>query len=139
MNKNDYIIRLERKEEYRDVENLVRESFWNVYRPGCQEHYILKQLRDDSAFVHELAFVMEKDGKLIRQNIFVRALIKTDDGRDLPIMTMGPICIAPELKRQGQSNKTVLKLEEKNKNDEDVAVSFCNVHKLFEEIEQLKE
>lgn len=101
MNKNDYIIRLERKEEYRDVENLVRESFWNVYRPGCQEHYILKQLRDDPAFVHELAFVMEKDGKLIGQNIFVRALIKTDDGCDLPIMTMGPICIAPELKRQG--------------------------------------
>ena len=101
MNKNDYIIRLERKEEYRDVENLVRESFWNVYRPGCQEHYILKQLRDDPAFVHELDFVMEKDGKLIGQNIFVRALIKTDDGRDLPIMTMGPICIAPELKRQG--------------------------------------
>ena len=86
MNKNDYIIRLERKEEYRDVENLVRESFWNVYRPGCQEHYILKHLRDDPAFVHELAFVMEKDGKLIGQNIFVRALIKTDDGRDLPIL-----------------------------------------------------
>ena len=101
MNKNDYIIRLERKEEYRDVENLVRESFWNVYRLGCQEHYILKQLRDDPAFVHELAFVMEKDGKLIGQNIFVRAIIKTDGGRDLPIMTMGPICIASELKRQG--------------------------------------
>ena len=65
MNKNDYIIRLERKEEYRDVENLVRESFWNVYRPGCQEHYILKQLRDDPAFVHELAFVMEKEMRVI--------------------------------------------------------------------------
>ena len=101
MNKNGYIIRLERKEEYRDVENLVRESFWNVYRPGCQEHYILKQLRDDPAFAHELAFVMEKDGKLIGQNIFVRTMIKTDDGRALPIMTMGPICIAPERKRQG--------------------------------------
>ena len=86
MNKNDYIIRLERKEEYRDVENLVRESFWNVYRPGCQEHYILKQLRDDPAFVHELAFVMEKDGKLIGQNIFVRAMIKTDDGCDHPLI-----------------------------------------------------
>ena len=51
MNKNDYIIRLERKEEYRETERLVRESFWNVYRPGCLEHYVLNQLRNDHAFV----------------------------------------------------------------------------------------
>ena len=101
MNKNDYIIRLERKEEYREVENLVREAFWNVYRPGCLEHYVLNQLRDDEAFVQELDFVMEKDGQLIGQNMFMRAIIKADDGRDIPIMTMGPICITPELKRQG--------------------------------------
>jgi len=101
MNKNDYIIRLERKEEYREVENLVREAFWNVYRPGCLEHYVLKMLRDDAAFVSELDFVMEKDGKIIGQIIFMRANIKADDGIDIPIMTMGPICIAPNFKRQG--------------------------------------
>ena len=101
MNKNDYIIRLERKEEYRNVENLVREAFWNVYRPGCLEHYVLNQLRDDAAFVPELDFVMEKSGQLIGQNMFMRANIKADDGREIPIMTMGPICIAPELKRKG--------------------------------------
>lgn len=101
MNKNDIIIRLERKEEYREVENLVRESFWNVYRPGCLEHYVLKQLRNDAAFVPELDLVMEKDGKIIGQNVFVKANIKADDGREIPIMTMGPICITPELKRQG--------------------------------------
>ena len=101
MNKNDYIIRLERKEEYRDVENLVRESFWNVYRPGCLEHYVLNQLRNDVAFVPELDFVMEKNEKIIGQNMFMRAVIKADDGRDISIMTMGPICITPELKRQG--------------------------------------
>ena len=101
MNKNDYIIRLEKKEEYREVENLVRQSFWNVYRPGCLEHYVLNQLRNDAAFVSELDFVMEKDGELIGQNIFVKAEIKADDGRSIPIMTMGPICIAPKLKRQG--------------------------------------
>ena len=101
MIKNDYIIRLERKEEYRNVENLVREAFWNVYRPGCLEHYVLNQLRDDEAFVPELDFVMEKSGQLIGQNMFMRANIKADDGREIPIMTMGPICIAPELKRKG--------------------------------------
>jgi len=101
MNKNDYTIRLERKEEYREVENLVREAFWNVYRPGCMEHYVLNQLRTDGAFVPELDFVMETDGKLMGQNIFMRANIKADDGRNIPIMTMGPVCIAPEFKRQG--------------------------------------
>ncbi len=101
MNKNDYQIRLERKSEQRDVENLVRESFWNVYRPGCLEHYVLHRLRDDTAFVSELDFVLEKDGKLIGQNVFVRANIQADDGREIPIMAMGPICIAPEWQRQG--------------------------------------
>lgn len=101
MNTNNITIRIEKKEEYREVENLVRESFWNVYRPGCLEHYVLNQLRKDPDFVAELDFVMLEDGKLIGQNIFMKAVIKADDGRDIPIMTMGPICIAPELKRKG--------------------------------------
>lgn len=101
MNKNDYSIRLERKEEYREVENLVREAFWNVYRPGCLEHYVLNQLRNDPAFVADLDFVMEKNGKLIGQTIFMKATIKTDDGKDVPIMTMGPICISNDFKRKG--------------------------------------
>lgn len=101
MNKIDFIIRLERKEEHRQVEELVRDAFWNVYRPGCLEHFILHQLRDDPAFVPELDFVMEKDGRIIGQVMFMRAEIRADDGRSIPIMTMGPICIAKELQRQG--------------------------------------
>ena len=101
MNANDVIIRSEKKVEYREVEKLVRESFWNVYKPGCSEHYVLHVLRDDPAFVKELDFVMEKDGRLIGQNVFVRTVINADDGRDIDVLTMGPICIAPELKRKG--------------------------------------
>lgn len=94
-------IRREEEKEYRAVEELVRESFWNVYRPGCLEHFVLHQLRNDPAFVPELDLVMEKDGVLIGQNMFMRAAIHADDGRRLPILTMGPICIAPEWKRKG--------------------------------------
>lgn len=101
MNKNDYLIRLETPVDHAEVEYLVRESFWNVYRPGCLEHYVLHCLRKDNAFVPELDFVMEKDNRIIGQNIFMRACIKADDGREIPIMTMGPICIANELKRKG--------------------------------------
>ncbi len=97
----DYIIRLETPADYEETENLVRESFWNVYRPGCLEPYVLHCLRSDPDFVKELDFVMVKDGRIIGQNIFMRASIQADDGRTIPIMTMGPICIAPELKRQG--------------------------------------
>lgn len=100
MNKN-IVIRLEKKEERHEVENLVRESFWNVYRPGCLEHFVLHELRNDADFVPQLDLVMLLDGRIIGQNVFVRAAIKADGGEDLPIMTMGPICIAPEFKRQG--------------------------------------
>lgn len=99
--KTDCTIRYERKEEQREVENLIRESFYNVYRPGCSEHYVMHVLRDDPAFVKELDFVMEQDGRLIGQNMFMKTVINADDGRDVPVLTMGPICITPELKRKG--------------------------------------
>ena len=101
MNTNDYIIRLEEPKDRREVENLIREAFWNVYRPGCSEHYVIHVLRSDPAFVKELDFVMVKDGCLIGQNMFMRTVINADDGRDVEVLTMGPICITPELKRKG--------------------------------------
>lgn len=97
----EYTIRLEEEKDYREVENLVRESFWNVYKPGCSEHYVIHVLRDDPAFIPELDFVMEKDGEIIGQNVFMKTIIEGDDGNIVPVLTMGPICIAPELKRQG--------------------------------------
>ena len=98
---NDYMIRMEKNEDHVEVENLVRESFWNVYRPGCSEHYVIHVLRDDPAFVKELDLVMEKDGKIIGQNMFMKTIIEADDGRKIPVLTMGPIGIIPELKRKG--------------------------------------
>ena len=98
-------IRPERKEDYALTENLVREAFWDVYRPGCLEHYVLQLLRDDPAFVKELDFVMEEDGRLIGQNVFARTLILADDGKEVPVLTMGPIGILPEKQRMGYGKK----------------------------------
>ena len=98
-------IRHETEADYRAVENLVRESFWNVYRPGCLEHYVIHVLRGDPAFVRELDFVMEKDGELIGQNMFMKTVIEADDGRKIDVLTMGPIGIAPAKKRQGFGKK----------------------------------
>ena len=105
MNGNDYTIRPEECKDHSAVENLVRESFWNVYRPGCSEHYVIHVLRDDPAFVKELDFVMEQDGQLIGQNMFMKTVIEADDGRVIPVLTMGPICITPEWKRKGYGKK----------------------------------
>ena len=105
MELEDIIIRRETEQDHRTVEELIRESFWNVYRPGCLEHYVIHRLRDDPAFVHELDLVMERNGRIIGQNMFMQAEIKADDGRSIPIMTMGPICIAPELKRKGYGKR----------------------------------
>lgn len=100
-----FIIRQEKTQEQREVENLIRESFWNVYRPGCLEHYVMHCLRNDHAFIPELNFVMtiEKDGKemLIGQAMCMRAELTLDNGNSYPIMTLGPIGIHPDYKRQG--------------------------------------
>ena len=105
MTENKIIIRNETKEDYVKVENLTREAFWNVYRPGCTEHYVLHCYRDDPAFVPELDFVMELNGELIGQVIYVRSEIDCEDGKKLPIMTFGPIGIAPRYKRQGYGKR----------------------------------
>ena len=97
----EFTIRLERESERREVENLIREAFWNVYRPGCLEHYVMHTLRNDEAFIPELNFVMETEDGLIGQVMCMRAEIQLDGGGVLPIMTLGPIGILPAFKRQG--------------------------------------
>ena len=98
---NNYSIRVEEERDSSTVESLVRQAFWNVYRPGCTEHYVLHHLRNCPDFIPELAFVMEADGKIIGQNVFVKAQITKSNGTAFPILTMGPICIANEYKRKG--------------------------------------
>lgn len=101
MKTNDLKIRSEKVEDIGTVDNLIRESFWNVYRPGCLEHYVMHCMRKHPDFMPQLCFVMEKGGEIIGQNIFWKAEITSDDGRIIPIMTMGPICIRNDLKRKG--------------------------------------
>lgn len=100
MNRN-YIIRLECESDYRTVENLTREAFWNIYQPGCTEHYVLHCYRSNPDFIPELDFVMEVEGSIIGHVMFSKAEIISDDGRSIPILTFGPISISPAYKRMG--------------------------------------
>lgn len=99
------IIRNETPDDYRKVESLTRKAFWNVYRPGCLEHYVLHNFRTDPDFVKELDFVMEREGKIIGHVMFAHAKIQSDNGIQIPIMTFGPICIDPKFQRQGFGKK----------------------------------
>ena len=112
-------IRLETPEDYRDVENLTREAFWNVYRPGCTEHYVLNQYRNNPDFIPELDFVMEEDNKIIGHVMFSKASLTPypspkGKGSDYPSQqeeesisswTFGPISIHPDYKRKGYGLK----------------------------------
>ena len=101
MQKSKGTIRRERPADYAAVEQLTREAFWNVYRPGCMEHYVVHVLRDDPAFVAELDLVLEREGQLIGHVLYMRAQLHTVDGRILPVMTFGPISIHPDFQGQG--------------------------------------
>lgn len=101
MKEKNFLIRQETEKDYKIVENLVRETFWNVYRPGALEHFVLHCMRKDKNFLPELDFVMEIDGKIIGQNIFFPAEIISDNGEKIKIFAMGPICIEKNFQRQG--------------------------------------
>lgn len=101
MNEKNFLIRQETEKDYKTVENLVRETFWNVYRPGAFEHFVLHCMRKDKNFLPELDFVMEIEGKIIGQNIFYPAEIISDNGKKIKIFAMGPICIAKNFQHQG--------------------------------------
>jgi len=98
-------IRLEQPGEERAVENLTREAFWNVYRPGCTEHYVLNQYRTNPDFIPELNLVMEEDGRLIGHVMFSRAELVLDDGTRCPSWTFGPISIRPDYQHKGYGLK----------------------------------
>ena len=99
------MIRLETPADYRAVEELTRESFWNVYRPGCTEHFVLNQYHSNPDFIPELDFVMEEDGRLIGHVMFSKASLQLPDGTSKPSWTFGPICIHPDYKRKGYGLK----------------------------------
>lgn len=94
------IIRNETPADYRAVEELTRESFWNVYKPGADEHYYVHKMRSHLDFIPELAFVLEKDGEIIGNIMYTKAWLEAADGNRKEILSFGPLCVAPRYQRQ---------------------------------------
>jgi len=104
---DDIILRRELKSDYRAVEAVVRDAFWNHHTPGCNEHYLIHILRDDNSFVRELDYVAEIEGKIIGSIVYAKAKVIDDSGVDHDVLTFGPISVLPEYQRKGVGRKLI--------------------------------
>ncbi|MDP3446729.1 MAG: N-acetyltransferase [Eubacteriales bacterium] len=100
-------IRLERPEDYREVENLTREAFWNNYVPGCDEHYLAHVLRESVCFLPELDFVAECSGQIVGNIMYTRASVLCDDGETLSVLSFGPLSVLPLWQGKGVGSALV--------------------------------
>ena len=100
-------IRLEEEKDYFEVENLTREAFWNVYRPGCFEHLVVHKLRNDRSFVKELDYVIELDSKIIANIVYAKGTLTLEDGSKKDTLIFGPVSVLPEYQRQGYAEKLI--------------------------------
>lgn len=94
-------IRLETKDDYFKVEELTREAFWNLYAPGCDEHYLCHILRDHKDFIKELDYVAEIDGNVIASIMYTDSYLISDDQEKVQIVSFGPLCVHPDYQRKG--------------------------------------
>ncbi len=95
------IIRRELESDFRKVEELTREAFWNLYFPGCDEHYLVHILRAHYDFIQELDFVAEVDNQVVGSIMYSRSFVKVDTGELINTATFGPVCVHPSYQGKG--------------------------------------
>jgi len=102
------IIRNEKEEDYRAVEELTREAFWNLYVPGCNEHFILHNLRNSRDFIPELDFVAEKGGQIVGNIVYSRGIIMDEQGAEKEVLCFGPVSVSPAFQKQGIGSSLII-------------------------------
>ena len=103
----DITIRNETEADYKIVEQLTREAFWNVHVPGCNEHYLVHIMRDSELFIPELDFVAEMNGKIVGNIMYMHSMVIDDDGKMHPVITFGPISVLPMHQKKGVGSKLI--------------------------------
>ena len=94
-------IRNERETDYKIVEDITRKAFYNVYVPGCMEHYLVHIMREHEDFIPELDFVIEVDGQIVGNIMYTKAKLTDEAGAEKEIVTFGPVSILPKYQRKG--------------------------------------
>lgn len=100
-------IRNENKQDYRKVEEVAREAFWNLYFPGCSEHMVIHNMRNHRDFIPELSFVIEVDGEIVGSIFYTHSKVVSSDGTQHKTITFGPVSILPSMHRKGLGRKLI--------------------------------
>ncbi len=100
-------IRNEAEADYQRVEDITRKAFWNLYVPGCNEHYLVHVMRSHIDFLPELDLVIEVDDQIIGNIMYTKAKLIDESGEEKDILTFGPVCILPEYQREGYGRKLI--------------------------------
>lgn len=108
-------IRREEEKDYREVENVTREAFWNLYFPGCEEHYVVHKMRTHKDFIPEITFVIEVDGKIAGSIFYTHSRLVLSNGEEKSMISFGPVSIHPKYHRQGLGKKLITYSIEKAK------------------------
>jgi putative acetyltransferase len=125
----DKIIKIRREEQtdYERVEEITRKAFWNLYTPGCNEHYLVHVMRFHKDFLPELDFVIEVDNQIIGNIMYTKARLIDEAGEEKNILTFGPVSILPEYQRRGYGKKLLeYSFEQASALGYDVIVIFGN-------------
>ncbi|WP_113928901.1 N-acetyltransferase [Bacillus sp. P14.5] len=94
-------IRNESPQDYRVVEEIAREAFWNLYFPGCHEHFVIHKMRAHEDFIKELSFVIEVEGNIVGGIFYTHSKVVSEDNKEYKTVSFGPVFISPEYHRKG--------------------------------------
>ena len=120
-------IRNEEEKDYQIVEDITRRAFWNLYIPGCVEHYLVHIMRAHEDFMSELDLVIEVDGQIIGNVMYTKAKLVNQHAEEKEILTFGPVCILPEYQRKGYGKQLLeYSFEQARSLGYDVIVIFGN-------------
>jgi predicted N-acetyltransferase YhbS len=109
------VVRNEAKDDYRKVEDITRKAFWNLYIPGCNEHYLVHVMRNNKDFIKELALVVTINEKVVGNIMYMKSYVKNEKDEIVEIITFGPVSVHPSYQKQGIGSTLIKKSIEKAK------------------------
>lgn len=101
------VIRHEEPEDFKVVEEVAREAFWNLYFPGCEEHFVIHKMRQHCDFISDLSFILQVDGETAGGIFYTHSKIIAEDKREYATISFGPVFIAPQYQRKGLGRKLI--------------------------------
>ncbi len=115
-------IRQETESDYREVEQITREAFWNLHSPGCVEHFIVHKMRAHADFIKQLDLVATLNDKIVGNIMYTRARLVSPENKEIQVVSFGPISVLPEYQRKGIGSELIRKTVEILRQSETIAV-----------------